>query len=86
MAGAVTIWLPVALIRLGRDLARVWPEIMASLAPGDTPSLSDFQEALQPLAGGLVWIFLPLLLIWLWTFTDSAIYILRNRKRKTSGH
>lgn len=80
MAMAAALWLPVALIKLFRDLAAVMPVLTQRAAGGEQLYFSDLQAAMQPMAGGLLWIFLPLVVIWFWSLGDSIIYILLNRK------
>lgn len=77
MAALLALWLPAAIIKLGLDLTRVMPQLMAD---GQALALADIQELLRPLAGSLVWLFLPLLTIWLWSLADSIIYYLRAKK------
>ncbi len=79
MAGAMALWVPVALIKVGRDLSRIMPDLMARAAEGEALSLGDIQRALAPEAGGLTWVFAPLAIIWLWTLADSIVYMLRQR-------
>lgn len=81
MAMAAALWLPVALLKLFKDLAAVLPGLSQRAAAGQQLYFSDLQAALSPMAGGLLWIFLPLVVVWFWTLSDSIIYILQNRKR-----
>lgn len=81
MTVATTLWLPVALIKLIRDLNLVLPELMQRSMAGDQVGLADLQTALAPMADGLMWIFLPLLAIWFWSLTDSIMYIIESKKR-----
>lgn len=75
MTVATTLWLPVAVIKLIRDLNAVMPELVRRSAAGEQIGFSSLQEALQPMAGELLWIFMPLLAVWFWTLADSIIYI-----------
>lgn len=78
MAVLLALWLPAAIIKVGLDLTRVMPELM--MAGGQALSLADVQALMRPLAGSLVWLFLPLLTIWFWSLADSIIYYLRSQK------
>lgn len=80
MAVLLVLWLPAAIIKLGLDLNRVMPELMARSADGQALSLAGIQELMRPLAGSLVWLFLPLLAIWFWSLADSIVYYLRSKK------
>lgn len=82
MAGSMTLWLPVALIKLFMDLGKAMPELSRRAAMGESLQLADLQAAMQPMAGGLVWVFLPLVVIWFWTVSDSVIYLLQNRRKR----
>lgn len=81
MIAATTLWLPVALIKLFRDLNKVMPELVRRSSAGEHIGLSGLQEALQPMGGELLWVFLPLLTVWFWALTDSIMYILAQRKK-----
>jgi len=81
MAMAAALWLPVALLKLFKDLGSVLPALSQRAAGGEQLHFSDLQAAMHPLAGGLLWIFLPLLIVWFWSLGDSVIYLLQNRKR-----
>lgn len=81
MIAATTLWLPVAVIKLFRDLNKVMPELLRRSAAGEHIGLSGLQEALRPMGGELLWVFLPLLTIWFWALADSIMYILAQRKK-----
>jgi TM2 domain-containing membrane protein YozV len=81
MAGALALWLPLAIIKIGLDLNKMMPELMARAADGQAVGLVDLQELMSPMAGGLIWLFLPLAAVWLWALVDSIIY-LRSKKSK----
>lgn len=84
MAAAVALWLPLALIKLFRDLGQVMPELLARKAEAGALAFADFQAALHPMADSLAWLFSPLVLIWFWSFTDSLFYL--AAVRKVSNH
>ena len=81
MAGAVALWLPVAVIKVGRDLSSIMPELMEKTADGSKLVFGDVQAALSPMADSLVWLFVPLTIVWFWSFTDSLMYLAATRKR-----
>lgn len=82
MMGCMALWLPWALINLGRDVTKIM-EQLASETPGVVPNLSQVQEALGPLAEtSLSFIFLPLVVIWFWALADSIGYLISTRKNK----
>jgi TM2 domain-containing membrane protein YozV len=81
MAGATALWIPVALIKTGLDLNQVLPALLAQVADGRALTFGEVQAALSPLAGGLTWVFLPLVAIWLWTVADALVY-LKNSNSK----
>ncbi len=81
MVGAVTLWLPLALIKVGRDLALVLPGLMEMAHNGQPPTFTDLQAALSPMAGGLIWIFAPLLTVWFWALFDSVLYLTQNKNQ-----
>ena len=80
MTIATTLWLPVALIKLIRDLNLVLPELLQRSMVGEQIGFGDLQAALAPMADGLMWIFLPLLAIWFWSLTDSIMYIIESKR------
>lgn len=82
MAGGVTLWLPVALFKLFRDLEKVLPDLIQLADDGGRPGLAEMQAALQPLSGGMTWIFLPLMVIWFWSFSDSLIYLFQSKGKR----
>ena len=82
MAGTLALWLPLALIKVGRDMAVVMPQLMAKTSTGEAVTFADFQAAMSPMAGGLVWLFLPLVFIWTWALADSIRYLVEMRRRK----
>jgi len=80
MVGAVTLWLPIALIKLGRDLSLVLPSLLEK--SGGSVSLVELQAALSPLAGGIIWLFAPLVTVWFWSLFDSIIYLRQSRQQR----
>ena len=81
MAGAVALWMPVAVIKAGRDISKITPDLLAKTADGSSLGLSDIQAAMNPMAGDLIWIFLPLITIWFWALADSILYLIHTRKK-----
>lgn len=81
MAGVLALWLPIALIKLGLDLNKIMPELMARSAGGRALGLADLQELMSPLAGGMIWLFLPLVAVWLWSLADSIMYLRSKNQR-----
>lgn len=79
MAGALLLWAPVAIVKLGRDMLLVMPPLSARAEAGEALSFADLQSALAPMADGLLMLFLPLIVIWVWTLADSIKYILQSR-------
>lgn len=82
MAGAVMLWLPAAVIKAMVDLNKVMPELSRRAASGEALMFSDLQAAMQPMAGSLLWLFLPLVVIWFWTLGDSILYILQQKEKR----
>ncbi|MGL4208086.1 MAG: hypothetical protein ACRCTY_01730 [Candidatus Adiutrix sp.] len=80
MAGVLLLWLPVAIIKVGRDISLVLPQLMAQKEAGLTLGLKDWQHALAPFADGLSWLFMPLIIVWFWALTDSIKYIIASKK------
>ena len=80
MAGGLALWLPVALIKLGRDLALVMPQLTERASTGQALTFTDLQAAMSPMADGLVWLFLPLIFIWTWALADSIRYLVEIRR------
>lgn len=80
MAGAVALWLPVAMIKLVRDMSLILPELLEKTAGGSKLAFGDLQAALNPMADSLVWIFIPLVFVWFWSFTDSLMYLAKAGK------
>lgn len=81
MALAAALWLPAALLKLFKDLGSTLPALSQRAVDGEQLRFCDLQAAMHPLADGLLWVFLPLLIVWFWTLSDSIIYILQSRKR-----
>ncbi|UQZ90138.1 hypothetical protein C4J81_13390 [Deltaproteobacteria bacterium Smac51] len=79
MAGAIALWMPVAVIKAGRDLSTVLPPLAERANAGELLTFTDLQTAMAPMADGLTWLFMPLLVIWFWTLADSIKYALQNR-------
>ena len=80
MAGSLALWLPVALIKLGRDLALVMPQLTERASAGQALTFADLQAVMSPMADGLVWLFLPLIFIWTWALADSIRYLVEIRR------
>lgn len=80
MAGAVALWMPVALIKVGRDISAVLPDLMARAGGGEAVGLADIQAAMSPMADGLTWVFAPLAVVWFWALADSLRYLASRRK------
>lgn len=80
MAALLALWLPAAIIKLGLDLSGIMPELMARSADGQALSLANIQDLMLPMAGNLLWLFLPLLTVWFWSLADSIVYCLRSKK------
>lgn len=78
MAGALLLWLPVAIVKLGRDLMLVLPPLTARAEAGELLSFADLQNSLAPMADGALMLFLPLIVVWVWSLVDSLQYF---RKR-----
>ena len=78
MVGAVTLSLPLVLIKVISDFGRLWPALAHRLENGEALALADLQAAAAPLAGGLAWALGPLLAVWLWSFIDAFIFFLRR--------
>lgn len=80
MAGILALWLPAAMVKIGLDLNKIRPDLLARTTDGLALGLADLQELMSPLAGGLIWLFLPLAAVWLWALADSIVYVLRSKK------
>ncbi len=80
MVGVLAIWLPVALVKLGRDMSVIMPDLLARSNEGAAITLAEIQNALAPMATGITWIFFPLLVIWFWALFDSIIYFIQIRE------
>jgi hypothetical protein len=80
MAGLLALWLPAAIIKLGLDFNKIMPDLLARTAEGRALGLADLQELMSPLAGGLIWLLLPLAAVWLWALADSIVYVLHSKK------
>jgi hypothetical protein len=80
MAGALLLWLPVAIVKLGRDLMLVLPPLSAQAEAGEALSFAALQNALAPMADGLLMLFLPLISVWVWSLADSIQYFIQSRK------
>ena len=78
MAGALALWLPAVIIKVGLDFLKVWPALAARLEGGNQVTLGDIQAAAAPLAGGLGWVLWPLAAVWLWSVTDALVFLLRR--------
>lgn len=78
MAGLLALWLPAAIIKVGLDLQKVMPQLL-SMANSETSLLGNIQMVMSPMAGSLIWLFLPLAAIWLWSLADSVAYIRRMK-------
>ena len=73
------IWLPVVVIKVIRDLYKVMPELTAKASAGETIAFTDVQQALNPMAGDLVWLLAPLAAVWLWSLIDSIMFLRRSK-------
>lgn len=80
MAGLLALWLPAAIIKVGLDLQTVLPQLLIMTDSG-MPLLGSIQVAMSPMAGSLIWLFLPLAAIWLWSLADSIVYIRRMKNK-----
>ncbi len=80
MAAALLLWLPVAAVRVGRDLMEVLPPLSARAEAGEILTFSDLQKAMAPLADGMLWVFLPLVVIWVWALADSIRHLVQSQK------
>lgn len=80
MAGAMLVWLVVAIVRVGRDLMSVLPALTARAQAGEVLGFSDLQNVMAPLGAGMTWVFMPLVTIWVWSLADSIQYCLRSRR------
>lgn len=81
MSAVPLLWLPVAAIKVGRDLYKVLPQLSQKAAEGLPVTFADIQAALSPMAGGLIWLIAPLAAVWLWSLIDS-IFFLKEQKAK----
>lgn len=79
MAGLLALWLPAAIIKVGLDLQKVMPQLL-NIADSGTSPLGNLQGVMSPMAGSLIWLFLPLAAIWLWSLADSIVYIRQMKK------
>lgn len=83
MMGGMALWLPWAIINLGRDLNKVVTQIITE-NPETSLSLGQVQSAMAPLTEtSLSFIFLPLVIIWFWALGDSLGYLIRTRSNKS---
>lgn len=73
------LWLPLAFVKVIRDLYRVMPELMDKASTGAVVTFTEIQQALSPMAGDLVWLLAPLGAVWLWSLVDSIIYLQRSK-------
>lgn len=74
------LWLPVAIIKVSRDLYRVMPELIDNAASGAARiTLADLQGAMVPMAGDLLWLLSPLAAVWLWSLVDSIMFLRRSK-------
>lgn len=80
MAALAALWLPLALIKVGLDLNKIMPDLMSRAAAKGSLSLADLQELMSPMAGGLIWLLMPLAAIWLWAVADAVANYLRLKK------
>ncbi|MDR2945221.1 MAG: hypothetical protein LBV79_00525 [Candidatus Adiutrix sp.] len=79
MAVVPLLWLPLAFVKILRDLFKVMPELSAQAADGAAVTLTGLQEALRPMSGGLIWLLAPLAAVWLWSLVDSISFARRSR-------
>lgn len=77
-------WIIWATVTMIMDFKKVMPELLdqASEAGQSGLSLVDIQQsmALQTGATALAWLFLPLIVIWVWSIADSIRYFLEVKR------
>jgi hypothetical protein len=78
MAGALALWLPAVIIKVGLDFLNIWPTLADRVEEGSLVTLGDIQAAAAPLAGGLGWLLWPPAAVWLWSVTDALVFLLRR--------
>ena len=73
------LWLPLAFVKIIRDLFKVMPELSDKAATGAAITFTEIQQALSPMAGDMVWLLAPLAAVWLWSLIDSIMYLRRSK-------
>ena len=79
MAVVPLLWLPLAFVKVIRDLFKVMPELVDQASAGAEVTFSEIQRAMSPMAGDLVWLLAPLAVVWLWSLIDSIMYLRRSK-------
>ena len=82
MSAVPLLWLPLAAIKVGRDLYKILPPLSQKASEGGTVTFADVQASLSPMAGDLWWLLAPLVAVWLWSLIDSIVFL---QKQKTEG-
>ena len=78
MAAVPLLWLPLAFVKVIRDLFKVMPELADKASAGAEVTFTEIQRAMSPMAGDLVWLLAPLAVVWLWSLADSIKYLRRG--------
>ena len=83
MVVGITIWFIWAVVTLITDLNKVLPGLIEQVkASGEGLSWVDVQQSMSMQTGitSLSWLFLPLIVIWVWSIADSFRYFMWVRR------